>query len=125
LDAASRYTQSSRIPSGARLRDWDGLGDCGGLLRHNGGAGSVTTTYAVPAALGGGPITATRIYASTKDLLLEVEAARIYGGMHYHHSVVQGAVLGKKVARQLRKDFFQPLDGSEMEEPKDDNVDFR
>jgi hypothetical protein len=86
---------------------------------------SVTSTYAVPAALGGGSITATRSYASTKDLLLEVEAARIYGGMHYHHSIVQGARLGRKVARQLRKDFFQPLEGSGMEEPEDDNVDLR
>jgi PAP2 superfamily len=72
---------------------------------------SVTATYAVPAALGGGSVTATRTYASTKDLLLEVEAARIYGGMHYHHSIVQGALLGHKVARELQRNFFQPLDG--------------
>ena len=70
---------------------------------------SVTATYAIPAALGGGSVTATRIYSSTKQLLLEVEAARIYGGMHYHHSILQGALLGKKVARQLRREFFQPL----------------
>ena len=86
---------------------------------------SVTATYAVPAALGGGSVTATRTCASTKDLLLEVEAARIYGGMHYHHSIVQGALLGKKVARQLRREFFQPLGSSETEDPEDDNGDFR
>jgi hypothetical protein len=81
---------------------------------------SVTSTYAVPAALGGGSITVTRSYASTKDLLLEVEAARIYGGMHYHHSVVQGAVLGKKVARQLRREFFRPLDRADSQDADDD-----
>jgi len=86
---------------------------------------SVTATYAVPAALGGGSITATRTYAGTKDLLLEVEAARIYGGMHYQHSVVQGAVLGKKVARQLRHEFFRPLDGEDSQDAEDDDRDFR
>ena len=43
------------------------------------------------------------------DLLREVQAARIYGGMHFHHSIVQGTVLGQKVARQLLQDYFQPL----------------
>jgi hypothetical protein len=85
---------------------------------------SVTATYAVPAALGGGSVTTTRTFNSTKDLLLEVEAARVYGGMHYHHSIVQGALLGHKVARQLRREFFEPLDGSETADPEDDNVDF-
>jgi hypothetical protein len=85
---------------------------------------SVTSTYAVPAALGGGSITATRSYANTKDLLLEVETARIYGGMHYHHSVVQGAVLGKKVARQLRREFLRPLDRADSQDVEDDDRDF-
>lgn len=69
----------------------------------------VTVTYAVPAALGGGTRTATRNFSSTKDLLHEVQMARIYGGMHFHHSVVQGAVLGKRVAHDLVENYFQPL----------------
>jgi PAP2 superfamily len=69
----------------------------------------VTVTYAIPAALGGGAQTATRTYSSTQDLLHEVQMARIYGGMHYHHSVVQGAVLGQKVAHNLAENYFQPL----------------
>jgi hypothetical protein len=76
---------------------------------------SVTSTYAVPAALGGGLATSTRTYSGTKALLEEVEAARIYGGMHYHHSIKQGAILGRKVARQLLRDFFQPLEDRETE----------
>ena len=86
---------------------------------------SVTATYAVPAALGGGSVTATHTFSSTKDLLHEVEAARIYGGMHFHHSIVQGALLGRRVARQVRREFFQPLERVEMEDPEDDNGDFR
>jgi hypothetical protein len=69
----------------------------------------VTATYAVPAGLGGGTRTTTRTFTSTKDLLNEVQVARIYGGMHFHHSIVQGTVLGQKVAHQLFKRYFQPL----------------
>jgi hypothetical protein len=69
----------------------------------------VTATYSIPPALGGGTQTATRTFSSTKDLLREVQLARIYGGMHFHHSVVQGAVLGQKVAHHLVQNYFQPL----------------
>ncbi len=69
----------------------------------------VTVTYAVPPAFGGGTQTATRTFSSTKELLREVQLARIYGGMHFHHSVVQGAVLGKRVAHNLVENYFQPL----------------
>ena len=68
-----------------------------------------TVTYSIPPALGGGTQTATRTYSSTQNLLREVQMARIYGGMHYHHSVVQGAVLGHKVAHNLVENYFRPL----------------
>jgi hypothetical protein len=48
-------------------------------------------------------------FNSTHDLIAEVENARIYAGFHYHHSVVQGKVLGTKVAHQLAQHFFQPV----------------
>lgn len=70
---------------------------------------NVTATYAVPPVLGGGTQTATRSFNSTHDLLDEVQLARIYGGMHFHHSVVQGAVLGQKVAHHLVDNYFRPL----------------
>jgi len=69
----------------------------------------VTATYSIPAALGGGTQTATRTFYTTSALLQEVQLARIYGGMHFHHSIVQGAVLGQKVGRQVLKNYFQPL----------------
>lgn len=53
----------------------------------------------------------THTYDSTDELMTEVENARIYAGIHYHHSVIQGKVLGRKVARQLAKDFFKPVSG--------------
>ena len=69
----------------------------------------VTATYAIPAALGGGTVTATRSFTSTDALLKEVQAARIYGGMHFRHSILQGTALGQKVAHQLVNKYFQPL----------------
>ena len=48
-------------------------------------------------------------FGSTKDLETEVEYARIYAGFHYHHSVVQGLVLGQHVAQQVLVNFFQPV----------------
>jgi hypothetical protein len=47
-------------------------------------------------------------FDSTKDLEKEVGAARIYAGFHYHHSVIQGLVLGHHVAHQVLLNFFQP-----------------
>src|SRR6266853_1514517 len=52
----------------------------------------------------------THTYDNTNDLMEEVEAARTYAGFHYHHSVVEGRELGRKVAHQLMKEFFRPSD---------------
>jgi hypothetical protein len=51
----------------------------------------------------------THNFNSTHDLLHEVEQARIYAGFHYHHSVIQGSVLGSKVGRQLMQQHFTPV----------------
>ena len=48
-------------------------------------------------------------FASTADLMHEVEDARIYAGFHYHHSVIQGRVLGIKVGHQLMQRYFAPM----------------
>lgn len=50
----------------------------------------------------------THNFTSTNDLIQEVEHARIYAGFHYHHSVVQGRVLGIKVGHQLMERYFGP-----------------
>jgi len=52
----------------------------------------------------------THTFSSTDQLVSEVENARIYAGFHYHHSVVQGKVLGRKVARQLMHRYFRRMD---------------
>ena len=45
-------------------------------------------------------------FRSMTQLEQEVERARMYAGIHFHHSVVQGEDLGRKVAQQAFKDFF-------------------
>jgi hypothetical protein len=47
-------------------------------------------------------------FDSIRELEREVENARIYAGIHYHHSVVEGATLGRKVSQQAFREFFQP-----------------
>ncbi len=48
----------------------------------------------------------THTFTSTTDLMHEVENARIYAGFHYHHSVIQGRVLGLRVGQQLMQRYF-------------------
>jgi hypothetical protein len=35
--------------------------------------------------------------------------ARVWSGIHFRTADTQGAVLGKKVAQHLRKNYFQPV----------------
>jgi hypothetical protein len=51
----------------------------------------------------------THHFSSVQDLQSEVEYARIYVGFHYHHSMVQGFVLGHKVAHNMGVNYFQPM----------------
>ena len=62
----------------------------------------------------------THTFTNTKDWEKEVEYARIYAGFHYHNSVVQGVVLGKKVSDQVSREFFQPLSKHESKDKSDD-----
>jgi hypothetical protein len=55
------------------------------------------------------PNTTPQTFSSTTDLMHQVELARIYAGFHYHHSVVQGRVLGIKVGHQLLTQYFRPV----------------
>jgi len=57
----------------------------------------------------------THTFTNTRDLETEVEHARIYAGFHYHHSVVQGALLGRKVSDEVTKNFFEQINGHHHE----------
>ena len=50
-----------------------------------------------------------RMFNNVNDWEKEVENARILIGFHYHHSVVQGNVLGQKVAQYVTTNYFRPV----------------
>jgi len=52
----------------------------------------------------------TRTFYRTDDLVKEIVVARIYGGMHFRTSVIQGKVQGTKAAKWVAKHFFLPLE---------------
>jgi hypothetical protein len=52
----------------------------------------------------------THNFTSFEDVVREVDAARIYGGMHFRHSVRQGNALGRKVADYILDHYFLPVE---------------
>jgi VCPO second helical-bundle domain len=49
-----------------------------------------------------------RTYDKFNDIEKEIVDARVFGGMHFRHSDMNGAQLGRKVAKNLIKNFFRP-----------------
>jgi hypothetical protein len=52
----------------------------------------------------------THTFENFDDVVTEVDHARIYGGMHYRHSVKEGNRLGRKVAEHILNHHFRRLD---------------
>ena len=52
----------------------------------------------------------THSFNNFEDVVAEVDNARIYGGMHFHHSVKEGNRLGDRVADYMLRTQFQPKD---------------
>ena len=66
--------------------------------------GTDKVTFAVSSTATG----TTRYYDSFNDLAKEVYDARVWGGLHFRNSMMEGAWIGKKVARYVVTNFFQP-----------------
>jgi len=49
-----------------------------------------------------------RTYDKFNDIEKEIVDARVFGGMHFRHSCMIGAQLGRKVAKNLVDNFFRP-----------------
>ena len=72
-------------------------------LRHFFGTKKITVTL-------NSTVTGTsHTFHNTDDIIKEIIAARIYGGMHYRTSGVHGSVIGRKVAHWVDKNYFQPV----------------
>ena len=55
------------------------------------------------------PTTGTSIaFSNTDDVVKAVNDARVFAGFHYRTSCVRGAVLGRKVANYIGKNYFRP-----------------
>jgi hypothetical protein len=62
--------------------------------------------FDVTATIGTPPAAVTRSYERFSDVVRDTIDARICQGIHFRASDVQGAVIGKRVARWLDKNFF-------------------
>jgi hypothetical protein len=52
----------------------------------------------------------TRFYNRPRQVVEEVNTARVWAGFHFRYSQEDGTRLGRKVARFVARNFFQPLD---------------
>jgi len=59
-----------------------------------------------------------RHFDSTDDIVKEIIDARVYKGVHYRTSVVEGTILGRKVAQWVAKFYFQPTGAHVPRGPK-------
>jgi hypothetical protein len=50
-----------------------------------------------------------RSYSRLSEVNSEVRLARIAGGLHFRHSILDGAQLGRRVASHVTRHYFQPL----------------
>ena len=51
----------------------------------------------------------TRNFNRFSEMTKQIIDARVWGGIHFRTADTQGAVLGKKVAHHLKKNYFQPV----------------
>jgi hypothetical protein len=53
----------------------------------------------------------TRTFANLNDVVKDVNWARMYAGLHFRNSTLQGTTLGRKVANYVTDHYFQPTGG--------------
>jgi hypothetical protein len=72
-------------------------------------------TSAVPLSLDSLVTGETRYYHRPKDVVREVNHARVWAGFHFWNSQLDGTTLGRKVGRFVGRNYFQPLHCSRLE----------
>ena len=50
-----------------------------------------------------------RTYRDVNSLMREIYDARVWAGLHWRHSLLNGAQVGRKVAKHVCDNFFQPV----------------
>jgi hypothetical protein len=67
-------------------------------------------THAVSLSLDSLVTGETRYYDRLKDVVKEVNRARVWAGFHFMNSDQEGSTLGRRVGRFVAHNFFQPLE---------------
>ena len=68
-------------------------------------------THQVSASFSSGvPITVVHRFSTTDEMSDDTGVARICGGMHFRFSIVDGVLIGKKVANWIADKHFGPRD---------------
>jgi hypothetical protein len=71
--------------------------------------GSNRLNITIPGSTGGGTtLTTSRVYGNVQDIQNEIVNARVWAGLHFRNSVVQGERLGNQVAAYDLGQAFQP-----------------
>jgi hypothetical protein len=60
----------------------------------------------------------THHFDSTDEIIKEIIDARVYNGVHYRTSVIQGSILGHKVAQWVARYYFKPVGAHIPQGPK-------
>jgi hypothetical protein len=60
----------------------------------------------------------THHFDSTDDIIKEIIDARVYNGVHYRTSVIQGSILGRKVSQWVARYYFKPVGAHVPQGPK-------
>jgi hypothetical protein len=116
---AIRNADSSLNPATAADSSWTPLAPTPGHPEYPANHGTVTQAFTdAIAAFFGTDIVAitftsnvthtTHTFSNLQDVMREVNDARIYGGMHFRHSLLEGNILGKSVAKYVCDNFFLP-----------------
>jgi hypothetical protein len=53
----------------------------------------------------------TADFENTNDIITEIINARVYNGVHYRTSVIEGAEIARKVSKWVSRRYFQPVHG--------------
>ena len=67
-------------------------------------------TERIPFTLDSRVTQTTRQYASFRDVVKDVNRARVLAGFHFRNSDQEGSILGRTVGRYVAEHYFQPVD---------------
>jgi len=73
------------------------------------GTTKVTWTFTANPGAIPGLVKTERTYRDVNTLMREIYDARVWAGLHWRHSMMHGAQIGRKVAKHVCDNFFQPV----------------